>query len=150
MVFPVVVYRCRLESKEGRVLKNWCLRSVVLEKSLENPLDCKEIQPVHPKGNQPWIFTERTDAEAPILWPPHAKNCLIRKDPDAGKDGRQEEKGDNRGWDGWMASLTQRTCIWANSRRWWRSGKPGMLKSMAFRRVGHDWGDLAYKHALSF
>ena len=87
--------------------KNWCFWTVLLEKTLESPLDCKEIQPVHPKGNQSWIFIGRTDAEAeaPILWPPDAKNWLIRKDPDAEKDWRQEEKG-TTGWDGWMASPT--------------------------------------------
>ena len=73
--------------------KNWCFWTVVLEKTLESPLDCKEIQPVHPKGNQSWIFIGRTNAEAPILWPPDVKNWLIGKDPDAGKDWRQEEKG---------------------------------------------------------
>ena len=80
---------------ESRTLKNWCFWSVVLEKTLESPLDCKEIQPVHPKGNQSWIFIGRTDVEAenPILWPPDAKNWLIWKDPGAGKDWRQEEKG---------------------------------------------------------
>ena len=78
--------------KESWVLKNWCFWTVVLEKTLKNPLDCKEIQPVHPKENQPWIVTGRTDAEAPILWPPDGKNWLIGKDPDAGKDWRQEEK----------------------------------------------------------
>ena len=73
--------------------KNWCFWTVVLEKTLESPLDCKEIQPVHPKGNQSWIFIERTEAETPILWPPDVKNWLIWKDPDAGKDARREEKG---------------------------------------------------------
>ena len=84
-----------LDHKESWVLKNWCFWTVVLEKTLESPLDCKEIQPVHPKGNQSWIFIEMTDAETetPILWPPDAKNWLIGKDPDAGKDWRQEEKG---------------------------------------------------------
>ena len=74
---------------------NWCFWTVVLEKTLESPLDCKDIQPVHPKGNQPWIFIGRTDAEAeaPILWPHDVKNWLTGKDPDAGKDWRQEEKG---------------------------------------------------------
>ena len=83
------------DHKESWALKNWCFWTVVLEKTLESPLDCKEITPVHPKGNQPWIFIGRTDAEAetPILWPPDAKNWLIGKDPDAGKDWRQEEKG---------------------------------------------------------
>ena len=81
--------------KESWVLKNWCFWAVVLEKTLESHLYCKEIQPVHPIGNQSWIFIGRTDAEAdtPILWPPDAKNWLLGKDPDAGKDWGQEEKG---------------------------------------------------------
>ena len=84
-----------LDYKESWALKNWCFWTVVLEKTLESPLECKEIQPVHPKGNQLWIFIGRTDAETeiPILWPPDAKNWLIWKDPDAGKDWRWEEKG---------------------------------------------------------
>ena len=81
--------------KEGWAQKNWCFWTVVLEKTLESPLDCKEVQPVHPKGNQCWVFIGRTDVEAetPIFWPPDAKSWLICKDPDAGKDWRQEEKG---------------------------------------------------------
>ena len=84
-----------LDHKDGWVLKNWCFWTVVLEKTLESPLDCKEITPVSPKGNQYWIFTERTDAEAeaPILWPPDTKSWLTGKDLDDGKDWRQEEKG---------------------------------------------------------
>ena len=84
----------KLEHKEGQTLKNRCIWTVVLEKTLESPLDWKEIQPLHPKGNQAWIFTGRTDAEAeaPILWPPDEKSWLIGNDPDAGKDKRQEEK----------------------------------------------------------
>ena len=84
-----------LDHKEGWALKNWCLPTGVLEKTLESPLDCKEIQPVHPKGNQSWIFMRRTDVKSvtPILWPPDVKNWLIWKDPDAGKDWRQEETG---------------------------------------------------------
>ena len=83
-----------LDYKEIWVPKNWCFWTAVLENTLENPLDCKEIQPVHPKGNQPWIFIGRTDAvaEALILWSPDSKNWLIGKDPDAGKDWRQEER----------------------------------------------------------
>ena len=98
--------------KESWVPKNWCFWTVVLEKTLESPLDFKEIQLVHPKGNQSWIFIGRTDAKAetPILWPPDAKNWLIWKDPDAGKDWRREEKG-KTGWDGWMASRTQWTWV---------------------------------------
>ena len=79
--------------KEDWVLKNWCFRTVVLEKTLESPLDCKEIKPVSPKGNQSCIFIGRTDVEAPILWPPDVKSLLFRKDSDARKDGRQEERG---------------------------------------------------------
>ena len=87
------VWIWELDYKESWVLKNWCFGTVVLEKTLESPLDCKEIKPVHHKGNQSWIFIGGTDAEAPVLWPPDAKNWLIGKDPDAGKDWRQEEKG---------------------------------------------------------
>ena len=85
----------KLDHKESWAPKNWCFQTVVLEKALESPLHCKEIQPVHPKGNQSWIFTRRTDAEAEtsIVWPPDAKNWLIWKYPDAGKDWGQEEKG---------------------------------------------------------
>ena len=118
------------------------LWTVVLDKTLESPLDCKEIKPINPKGNQSWIFILRTHAvaETPILRPPDGKNWLIRKDPDAGKDWRQEEKGTtNRGWDGWMASRTQWTWVWVNSGSWWWTGRPGMLQSMGSLRVGHDW-----------
>ena len=89
------VWMWELNYKESWVLKNCCFWTAVLEKTLESPLDCKEVKPVNPKGNQSWIFIGRTDAEAeaPILWPSHAKNWLIRKDPDAGEDRRQEEKG---------------------------------------------------------
>ena len=89
------MYGCELDRKEGWVPKNSCFQTSVLEKTPESPLDCKEIKPVNPKGNQPWLFTGRTDteAEAPILCPPDGKSRLIGKDPDAGKDRRQEEKG---------------------------------------------------------
>ena len=89
------VWMWELDYKESWVLKNWCFWTVILEKTPESPLDCKEIQSVHPKGNQPWIFIGRTDAKAetPIFWSPDAKNWLTGKDPDAGKDWRQEEKG---------------------------------------------------------
>ena len=96
------------DHKESWVSKNWCFCTVVLEKTLESPLDCKEIQPVHPEGNQPWIFTGRTDAEAetPILWQPDVKSQLTGKDPDAGQDWKQEEKGMTEdemvGWDHWL------------------------------------------------
>ena len=128
-----------LDHKESWVLKNWCFWTAVLEKVIQSPLDCKEIQPVDPKGNQSWIFIGRTNAEAetPILWSPDVKNWLIRKDTDAGKDWRQEDKG-KTGWDGWMASLTWWTQVWASSRRWWWTGKRGMLQSMGSQRVGQN------------
>ena len=89
------VWMWELDYKESWAPKNWCFWTVVLEKTLESPLDCKEIQPIHPKGNESWIFIGRTDAEAetPILGPPDVKNWLLGKNPDAGKDWRQEEKG---------------------------------------------------------
>jgi len=182
------------------VLKNWCFWSVVLEKTLESPLDCKETQPVHSKRHQPSVFFGRNDAKAetPVLWPPDGKNWLIWKDPDAysleeidsilksrditlptkvhlvkamvfpmvtygceswtmKKAERQKidlthwkrlwcweglgagGKGDDRGWDGWMASLTLWTWVWVNSRRWWWTGRPGVLQFMGSQRVGHDW-----------
>ena len=97
MVFTVVMYgrMWALDYRESWAPKNWCFWTVVLEKTFESPLDCKEIQPVHPKGDQSWIFIGKTDAKAEtrILWPPDAKNGLIWKDPEAGKDWRQEEKG---------------------------------------------------------
>ena len=83
----------RLDHKEGWASKNWCFWTMVLEKTLESPLDCKEIKPVNPKGNQPWMFIGRTDAKAPILWPPDGNSQLIGKASDAGKDWGQEEKG---------------------------------------------------------
>ena len=106
MVFPVVMYGC--ESWTIKKNENWCFWTVMLEKTLESGLDCKEIKPVNLKGNQPWIFTGRTDAEAeaPVLWPPDAKSWLIGKDPHAGKDWRWEEKGmteeEMAGWHHWL------------------------------------------------
>ena len=94
--------------------------TLVLEKTLERPLDCKEIQPVHPKGDQPWVFIGRTDvkAETPIFWPPDAKSLTHWKRPWCWERLRAGE-GDDRGWDGWMASPTQWTWVWVDSRSWW-------------------------------
>ena len=119
-----------LDYKESWALKNWCFWTVVLQKTLESPLDYKEMQQVHPKGDQSWVSIGRTDVEAetPILWPPDAKSWLIWKDPNVGKDWRQEEKG-TRGWDSWMASLTRWTWVWVNSRSRWWTGRPGVLDS---------------------
>ena len=132
-----------LDYKKSWVLKNWCFWTLVLEKTLQSPLDCWEIQPVHSKGNQSWIFIGRTDAEAEaqILWPPDAKNLLIWKDPDAGKDWRREEKGDNRGWDGWVVSLTRWTWVWVGSGSWWWTGMPGVLQSTGSQTRLSDWTD---------
>ena len=129
-----------LDYKESWVPKNWCFWTVVLEKTLESPLDCKVIQPVHPEGDQSWVYIGRTDvaAEAPILWPPHAKSWLIGKDPDAGKDWGQEEQGMTEdemvGWDHWLNGQ-----VWVNSGSWWWTGRPGMLRFMGLQRVGHNW-----------
>ena len=129
-----------LDHKESWELKNWCFWTVALEKTLESPWDCKEIQPVHPKGNQSWMFIGRTDIEAeiPLLWPPDVKKWQIWKDPDAGKDWRREEKGMTEdemvGWHHWL-----NRCVWVNSRSWWWTGRPGMLQSMGLQRVRHDW-----------
>ena len=102
------IWMWELAYKESWALKNWCFWTVVLEKTLESPLDCKEIQPVNPKGNHSWMFIGRTETEAEVLifWPPDVKNWLIWKDPDAGKDWRQEEKGTTEdemvGWHHWL------------------------------------------------
>ena len=129
------------------------LCTVVFEKTLESPLDCKEIQPVHSKGDQPWDFFGRNDAKAetPVLWPPHAKSWLIGKDSDAGRDWGGE--GDDRGWDGWMASLTRWTWVWVNSGSWWWTGRPGVLRFMGSRSRTRlsDWTELNWRlHACRF
>ena len=117
----------------------WYWRSLLKS----SPLDCKEIKAVNPKGNQPWIFIGRTEAkaEAPILWPPDVKNWLIRKDPNAGKDWRQEEKRTTKdkmvGWHHWLNGHEFEQD--GASGKWWRTGKPGVLQSIGSQRVGHDW-----------
>ena len=110
----------------------------MLEKTLESPLDCKKIQPVHPKGDQSWVFIGRTDAEAetPILWPPDAKNWLIRKKSWCWERLKTVGEGDR---DSWMAWPTQWTWVWASSRSSWWTGKLGVLQSMESQRVRHNW-----------
>ena len=115
-------------------------KTVVLGKALGSSLGCREIKPLNPKGNQSWMFIGRTDAEAetPIIWPPYAKNWLIGKDPDAGKDWRREEKGMTEdemiGW-----HPTWRTWVWESSGSWWWTGKPGVLQSMGSQRARLNW-----------
>ena len=132
-----------LDCGESWTLKNWCFWTVVLEKTLESPLDCKEIQLVHSKEDQScqsWVFFGRNDAKAEtsILWLPHAKSWLLGKDSDAGRDWGQEEKG--------MTADEMAGCyhwpdgrVWVNSGSWWWTGRPGVLQFMGSQRVGHDW-----------
>ena len=131
------VWMWELDYKESWVQKNWCFWTVVLEKTLESPLDCKEIKPVNPKGNQSWIFIGRTDAEAetPILWPPDAKNWLIWQDADSGKDWGQEQKGMTEDeMIGWHHRLNRHELEQVMG-DWWWTRKTGMLQSMGSQRV---------------
>ena len=127
-----------LDCKESWAPKNWCFWTALLEKTLESPLDCKEIQPVHPKGNQSWMFIGRTDieAETPILWPPDAKNWLIWKDPGAGKDWRREEKGTTEGevvgWHHWRNAVSLSKC-WDMKDA--KDREAGVLQSLGSQRI---------------
>ena len=130
----------KLDHKESWTLKNWCFWTVVLEKTPESPLDCKEIQPVYPKGNQFWIFIGRTDAKT---WNSNSlatwgKELTHLKRPWYWERLKARE-GDDRGWDGWLTSLTWWAWVWASSRSWRWTGKPGLLQSMGSQRVGHNW-----------
>ena len=139
MVFPMVMWK--LDGEESWVPKNWCFWTVVLEKTLEGPLGCKEIQPVHSEGDQPWDFFGRTDAKAetPVLWPPNVRSWLIGKDSDAGRDWGQEEKGmteDEMAW--WRHQLDGREFEWTPGVD---KGQGGLAccKTWGSQRVGHDW-----------
>ena len=130
-----------LDYKESWTPKNCYFWTVVLEKTLESPLDCKEIQQVHPKWNQFWIFIRRTDAEAqtPILWPSDTLPPFHWKRPWCWEILKAGGEGYDRGWDGWMVSLTWWTWVWVSSGSFWWTGRPGVLQSMGSQRVGHDW-----------
>ena len=129
-----------LDYKESWVLRNGCFWTVVLEKTLETPLEWKEIQPVHPEGNQSWIFIGRTDADAETntlaTW---CEERIHLKRPWCWERLRAGGEGDGRGWDGWMASSTRWTWVWGDSGSWWWTGRPGVLWFLWFQRVGHNW-----------
>ena len=141
MVFSVVMYGCESWTvKKAECQKLMRLNCGVGEDSWQS-LDCKEMQPVHPKGDQTWVFIGTTDAKAetPILWPPHAKSWVIGKDPDAARDWGQEEKGTTEdemaGWHHRLDGCEFRV----NSGSWWWTGRPGLLRFMGSQRVRHDW-----------
>ena len=136
--FSSHVWMWELYHKESWAPKNWCFWTMVLEKTLESPLDCKEIKLVNPKGNQSWIFigswswssnTLATSCEELTHW----------KRPQCWERLKAAEEGQNRGWDGWMASPTRWTWVWASSGSWWWTGRPSVLQSMESQRVRHDW-----------
>ena len=130
------VWMWEMDYKENWAQKNWCFWTVVLDKILESPLDCEQIQPVHPKGDQSWMFTGGTDVEVEGHL---TGSWLIWKDPDAGKRLKMEGKVDDRGWDGWMASPTPWPWVWVGSGSWWWIGRPGMLWFMGSQGVRHNW-----------
>ena len=142
VVFPVVMlWMWDLDHKEGWAPKNWCFWTVVLEKTLESPLDRKEIQPIHPKGNQCWIFHWKDwcwswNSNTLATW--YAELIHLKR-PWCWERLKVRGEGDDRGLDGWMASLTQWTWVWVNSGSWWWTRRPGMLQSMGSQRVGHEW-----------
>ena len=141
MVFPVVMYGCESWNKESWVPKHWCFWTVVLEKTLESLLCSMKIQPVHPKGNQFWIFIGRTlmlklklQYFGHLMWRTDSFEKMLMLGKIEG-----EGEGNDKGWDGWMTSPTRWTWVWVSSRSWWWTGKPGMLQSMGLQRIGHDW-----------
>ena len=123
------IWSRELDCKEGRELKNWCLWILVLEKTSESSLDSKEIKPVNLKGNQPWILVGRTDSESETHW----------KSPQCWDSLRAEGKEGIWGWDGWVKSPMQWTWTWTCFGRWWGTGRPGVLRSIEWQRVRHDW-----------
>ena len=131
----------QLDYKERCTLKNWCFWTVMLEKTLESPLDCREIEPVHPKGNQSWICPGRDwcwswNSDILTTW---CVELTHLKWPWCWERLKAEREGNNRGWEGWMASPTRRTCVWVSSGCRWRTEKPIMLQSMGSQIVRHNW-----------
>ena len=123
-----------LDYKESWAQTNWCFWTVVLEKTLESPLDCKEIQPAHPKGDQSWVLRLKLQYFGHLIRRADSleKTLMLGKIEAGGE-------GDDRGWDGWMASPTRWTWVWVNSRSWWWTGRPGVLRFMGSQGVRHDW-----------
>jgi len=136
MVFPVVTYRCELHHEEDWPQKNWCLYIVMLE----SLLDSKEINTVHPKGNKPEYSLEGLMLKLKLLYFGHLMRRAdsLEKTLLLGKIEGRRRRGQQR-WDGWLPLLTQWTWVWANSRSWWWTGRPGVLRFMGSQRVGHDW-----------
>ena len=135
------VWMWELDYRKSWAPKNWCFWIVVLEKTLERPLACKEIQPVHPKGDQSWLFIGGTDgwnwnSNTLATW--HEELTHWRR-PWCWERLRAGGEGDDRGWDGWMALSTWWTWVWVGSGSWWWKGRPGVLQFMGLQRVGHDW-----------
>ena len=135
------VWMWELDYKESWAPKNWCFWTVVLEKTLESSLDCKEIQPVHSKGSQSWIFIEGLMLKLKLQYFGHLmqRTDSLEKTLMLGKIEGKRRRGWHRGWDGWMLSPTQWTLVWVNSRSWWWTGRPGVLQSMRSQRVEHNW-----------
>ena len=129
-----------LDCEESWAPKNWCFWTVVLEKTLESPLDCKEIQPVHPKGDQSWVFFLRTDLKLKFQYFGHLMQRVDSLEKTVMLGGIRGRRGRGRQRMRWrMASLTRWTWVWVNSRSWWWTGRPGILLFMGSQRVGHDW-----------
>ena len=135
------VWMWELDSKESWATKNWCFWTVVLDKTLESPLDCKEIHPVHPKGDQSWMFigTDWCWSWNSNTLATSCKELTHWKRPWCWERWKSRGERDNRGWDDWMASPTQWIWVWVDSECWWWTGRPAMLRFMGSQRVGHNW-----------
>ena len=130
------VWMWELNCNESWAPKTWCFWTMILEEILESPLDCKEIQPVYPKRDQSWVFIGSWNSNTLATW---CEELTHLKRPWCWERLKAGEEGEDRGWDGWMASSTQWTWVCVNSKSWWWTGRPGMLQSMGSQRVGHDW-----------